>query len=100
MKFLYFRPCREPIKMEVSKEIPYKLKKIQAVVTSPTTTVGADDLMIILTHGAGGDMNTEQLCFVTKKLVDAGFKVLRFTCKPPNFSYRVKVFMAVLVCIE
>ena len=85
--------------MEVCKEIPYKLKKIQAILTSPPTTTTLDDHMIILTHGAGGDMNTEQLCYVTKQLVDAGFKVLRFTCKPPNFAYRVKVFLTILVCV-
>ena len=83
-------------------DVPYKLKKIQAVLTSPSpasaSPSSADNAtekinaMVILTHGAGGDMNSEQLCFISKRLVDAGLKVLRFTCKPPNFGYRLSLF--------
>jgi len=51
-----------------------------------------------MTHGVGGDMNTEQLCCLSKQLAEYGFNVLRFTCKPPNFKYRVKAFSTVLVC--
>ena len=52
---------------------------------------------IILTHGAGGDMNNKQLVSMTTALTEYGFIVLRFTCKPPNFQYRLKAYKAVVV---
>ncbi|CAG2240846.1 Testis-expressed protein 30 [Mytilus edulis] len=51
---------------------------------------------IILTHGAGGDMNHKQLVGIAEKLAKAGYLVLRFTCKGLNLAYRTKVFTGIV----
>ncbi|CAB1457560.1 unnamed protein product [Pleuronectes platessa] len=50
---------------------------------------------VILTHGAGGDMNVPQLVSLSHALASSGFICLRFTCRALNLSYRVKVYHAV-----
>ena len=52
---------------------------------------------VILTHGAGGDMNHAQLVSFATALAEVGFLVLRFTCKGLNIKYRSKVYLTVLV---
>lgn len=52
---------------------------------------------IILTHGAGGDMNHKQLVGIAEKLAKAGYLVLRFTCKGLNLAYRTKVYTGIVV---
>ncbi|XP_060558055.1 testis-expressed protein 30-like [Ruditapes philippinarum] len=75
--------------------IPYKEKIIDACVTLPdvTKTTGYG---VILTHGAGGDMNLLQLKLLSEHLASKGVMAVRFTCKGLNLAYRVKVYTCVL----
>ncbi|XP_036936085.1 testis-expressed protein 30-like [Acanthopagrus latus] len=50
---------------------------------------------VILTHGAGGDMNFRHLVSLAQALASEGFLCLRFTCKGLNLGYRVKAYRAV-----
>ncbi|ESO96548.1 hypothetical protein LOTGIDRAFT_115858, partial [Lottia gigantea] len=52
---------------------------------------------VILTHGAGGDMNTKQLVLFSEQLAKDGFLVLRFTCKGLNLIHRSNIYLHVLV---
>ncbi|XP_028291896.1 testis-expressed protein 30 [Gouania willdenowi] len=76
-------------------QVPFGVKKpldavlsVPAAVTSPRTAV-------ILTHGAGGDMNFIHLVSLAQYLASQGFICLRFTCKGLNLGYRVKAYRAV-----
>uniref|UniRef100_A0A8C5NEW9 Testis expressed 30 n=1 Tax=Gouania willdenowi TaxID=441366 RepID=A0A8C5NEW9_GOUWI len=80
--------------------VPFGVKKpldavlsVPAAVTSPRTAV-------ILTHGAGGDMNFIHLVSLGQYLASQGFICLRFTCKGLNLGYRVKAYRAVWVLNE
>lgn len=54
---------------------------------------------VILTHGAGGDMNFKHLVSLAHALASNGSLCLRFTCKGLNLAYRVKAYHAVWVSI-
>merc|ERR1711982_194688 len=41
-------------------------------------------------------MNSVQLMNFVESLHSHGFVTVRFTCKPPNFAYRVRCYKAVL----
>lgn len=45
---------------------------------------------VLLGHGAGGDMNTGNLPALAQAFADAGYVVVRLTCKPPVLATRVK----------
>ena len=75
--------------------IPYKDKFISAIITQSKSE--KPDYGIILTHGAGGDMNLTQLSVLARQLAGNGFQVVRFTCKGLNLQYRVNVYKEVLV---
>uniref|UniRef100_A0A7M5WYM9 KANL3/Tex30 alpha/beta hydrolase-like domain-containing protein n=1 Tax=Clytia hemisphaerica TaxID=252671 RepID=A0A7M5WYM9_9CNID len=83
---------------ENSLDIPFGEKRIPAIITShhSSNKDNNENAWVILTHGAGGDMNTKQLYTLSQHFASSGFTVLRFTCKPPNFKYRVKVFTQVI----
>ncbi|XP_033842398.2 testis-expressed protein 30 [Periophthalmus magnuspinnatus] len=76
--------------------IPFGAKQLSAVLCRPTVPLqdGAD-VGVILSHGAGGDMNFRQLVSLAHTLAAKGFLCLRFTCKAPNLVYRVKAYSAV-----
>ncbi|XP_035688921.1 testis-expressed protein 30-like [Branchiostoma floridae] len=75
-------------------QIPFNKKHLPAVLTRPSR--GQPRYGVILTHGAGGDMDHAHLRGVAQVLAGAGYLCLRFTCKGLNISYRIRAFTAVL----
>ncbi|KAK2839578.1 hypothetical protein Q5P01_013318 [Channa striata] len=75
-------------------EVPFESRRVDAVLCVPASADDADTA-VILTHGAGGDMNFRHLVSVAHALASNGFLCLRFTCKGLNLGYRVKVYQAV-----
>lgn len=71
-------------------------KVVHTVIRTPVKTTTWTNYAIIITHGAGGDMNSTQLMNFVESLHTYGFVTVRFTCKPPNFAYRVRCYKAVL----
>ncbi|XP_057316707.1 testis-expressed protein 30-like isoform X1 [Hydractinia symbiolongicarpus] len=82
--------------MEENLEIVVGDKQLHGILTKPNQFSSWSKYAVIITHGAGGDINNTHLIRITEKLVYYGFIVLRFTCKPPNFQFRVKCYRAVL----
>jgi len=82
--------------METSYSIPIETKYISTVVTKPAHSTSWSNYAVILTHGAGGDINVEDIKAITDKLSHAGFIVVRFNSKTPNFQYRLKCFRTVV----
>lgn len=81
--------------------VPFRKKNITARIDSKNDTAKylQNKIWIVLTHGAGGDMNTPQLNAIADSLVKADFIVFRFTCKGLNIKYRINVFAEILVSI-
>ncbi|XP_070979510.1 testis-expressed protein 30 [Oncorhynchus clarkii lewisi] len=79
---------------EDSMTIPFGEKNLVAVLSIPAN---ASDVQtaVILTHGAGGDMNFKHLVSLAHALSSNGLLCLRFTCKGLNLVYRVKAYHAV-----
>ncbi|XP_041115377.1 testis-expressed protein 30 [Polyodon spathula] len=78
---------------EVNVNIPFGDKSLDGIVSVP------DDhnlCGVILTHGAGGDMNFRQLVSITTFLASNGILCVRFTCKGLNLGYRVNAYKAVV----
>ncbi|NXS06579.1 TEX30 protein, partial [Neodrepanis coruscans] len=77
----------------VKVKIPFGNKYLDAVFSVPekTSTYG-----VILTHGAGGDMNLPPLLSLAAYLASHGVLCLRFTCKGLNVAYRTKAFKTVV----
>ncbi|XP_029568197.1 testis-expressed protein 30 [Salmo trutta] len=65
------------------------------VVLSVPANASAVQTAVILTHGAGGDMNLKHLVSLAHVLASNGLLCLRFTCKGLNLVYRVKAYNAV-----
>ncbi|KAM9565418.1 testis-expressed protein 30 [Guaruba guarouba] len=80
-------------KAEVKVKIPFGNKYLDAVFSVPEKkpTYG-----MILTHGAGGDMNFPHLVSLAACLASHGVLCLRFTCKGLNIAYRAKAFKTVV----
>ena len=80
-------------------KVPFGTKYLDASLCfrSPVESV---DRAVIVTHGAGGDMNLPQLVALARALASGGFLCLRFTCKGPNLAHRVKAYRAVWVSIS
>ncbi|XP_017558473.1 testis-expressed protein 30 isoform X2 [Pygocentrus nattereri] len=72
--------------------IPFGTKVLDGVLTVPE--VEAVRTGLILTHGAGGDMNLKALRSLASCTAASGVLCLRFTCKSLNFTYRVRAFQA------
>ncbi|XP_064599730.1 testis-expressed protein 30-like [Liolophura sinensis] len=51
---------------------------------------------MLLTHGAGGSMDSAELPALASHLASHGLICLRFTCKGLNLNYRVKMYQQVL----
>ncbi|NXS94711.1 TEX30 protein, partial [Jacana jacana] len=77
----------------VKVKIPFGNKYLDAIFSVPEkkSTHG-----VILTHGAGGDMNFPHLVSLAACLASHGVLCLRFTCKGLNITYRTKAFKAVV----
>lgn len=78
-------------------KVPFGNKHVDAVLCVPAAAQTDRHSAVILTHGAGGDMNFTHLVSLAHALASNGFICLRFTCKSLNLSYRVKVYQAVWV---
>ncbi|KAJ8255563.1 hypothetical protein COCON_G00194270 [Conger conger] len=80
-------------------KIPFGSKHLDATLCIP---VEACDVRtaVVLTHGAGGDMNFKHLVVLAEVLASTGLLCLRFTCKGLNLVYRVKAYHAVVEYIQ
>ncbi|KAM3862373.1 uncharacterized protein tex30 [Diretmus argenteus] len=77
-------------------KVPFGTKHLDAAISVPASTTGVQyDTAVILTHGAGGDMNFKHLVSLAHALASNGFICLRFTCKGLNLVYRVKAYRTV-----
>lgn len=88
--------CSPLIRFQDTVKVPFGTKHLEAVVCIPAA-VRDVHTAVILTHGAGGDMNYKQLVSLAQALASSGFLCIRFTCKGLNLSYRVKAYHAVWV---
>ncbi|XP_042587096.1 testis-expressed protein 30 [Cyprinus carpio] len=89
--------------MEFSEEnvrIPFEQKELDGVFTVPADVSAGHCTAVVLTHGAGGDMRTKQLESLAHALARSGVLCLRFTCRPPNFLYRIRAYSAVVEYIK
>ena len=87
------------LKFQVPVQIPLDDRRcLDAVVTVPKFKSTWSCFCVVMTHGAGGDLNTAPLSKLAKELSTSGLISLRFTCKTPNFAYRVRCFAAAVVC--
>ncbi|XP_013887296.1 testis-expressed sequence 30 protein isoform X1 [Austrofundulus limnaeus] len=80
---------------EETVKLPFGKKDLDAVLCFPTSVRTDVHTAVILTHGAGGDMNFRHLVSLARALASQGFLCLRFTCKALNLSYRIKAYSAV-----
>lgn len=77
-------------------QVPFGTKSLDAALSFPASVKGVHTA-VVLTHGAGGDMNFKHLVSLAHALASGGFLCLRFTCKGLNLGYRVKAYRAVWV---
>ncbi|NXL60239.1 TEX30 protein, partial [Chordeiles acutipennis] len=77
----------------VKVKIPFGNKYLDATFSVPEKMSAYG---VILTHGAGGDMNFPHLVSLAAYLASHGVLCLRFTCKGLNIAYRTKAFKAVV----
>ncbi|KAJ8252965.1 hypothetical protein GJAV_G00207680 [Gymnothorax javanicus] len=84
---------------EEKVKIPFGSKQLDATLCIPTE---ASDVRtaVILTHGAGGDMNFKHLVLLAEVLASTGLLCLRFTCKGLNLVYRIKAYNAVVEYVK
>lgn len=75
-------------------KIPFGNKQLDAIFNVPEKKLRYG---VILTHGAGGDMNFPQLVSLAAYLASQGILCLRFTCKGLNIAYRTKAYKTVVV---
>lgn len=77
-------------------KVPFAAKHLDAALCYPAPVRDAHTA-VILTHGAGGDMNFKHLVSLARCLASGGVICLRFTYKGLNLGYRVKAYRAVWV---
>lgn len=75
--------------------IPFGSKQLEGALIFPETECAQTAL--ILTHGAGGDMNLKQLMSLARDVATSGLLCLRFTCKSLNLAHRVRAYEAAVV---
>ncbi|KAM8975086.1 testis-expressed protein 30 isoform 1-T1 [Pelodytes ibericus] len=80
---------------EETIKIPFGKKSLEAVFSVPGV-FSPGMYSVILTHGAGGDMNFPHLVSLASYLATHGVLCLRFTCKGLNIAYRTKAYSTVL----
>ncbi|XP_063999863.1 testis-expressed protein 30 isoform X2 [Pogoniulus pusillus] len=78
---------------EVKVKIPFGNKYLDAIFSLPEKK---PKYGVILTHGAGGDMNFPHLVSLAACLASHGVLCLRFTCKGLNIAHRTKAFKTVV----
>ena len=76
-------------------QVVHNDKQIEGCMHRPVEN--SNGYCIILTHGAGGDMNHGSLQSAAEAVSKEGFTCVRFTCKSLNLVYRTRVFKSVLV---
>ncbi|XP_026232711.1 testis-expressed protein 30 [Anabas testudineus] len=79
---------------EAAVKVPFEGKQLDAVLCVPASVTDVHTA-VVLTHGAGGDMNFRHLLSLAHELSSNGFLCLRFTCKALNLAYRVRAYRAV-----
>ncbi|XP_069061295.1 testis-expressed protein 30 isoform X4 [Pleurodeles waltl] len=84
---------------EEQVKLIFGLKYLDAVYSIPVKQQ-APLYGVILTHGAGGDMNSKQLGSLASYLAAHGILCLRFTCKGPNLVYRTKAYKVALEMLQ
>ncbi|XP_040005126.1 testis-expressed protein 30 [Xiphias gladius] len=75
-------------------KVPFGTRRLDAAVCAPASARDVHTA-VVLTHGAGGDMNFKHLTSLARALASRGFLCLRFTCKGLNLGYRVRAYRAV-----
>ncbi|KAL2080797.1 hypothetical protein ACEWY4_022650 [Coilia grayii] len=80
---------------EETVKIPFGEKCLDAVVTIPDEVAQVRSVLL-LTHGAGGDMNFRHLVSLAQAVAARGHLCMRFTCKALNLAHRVKAYRAAL----
>ncbi|XP_019385236.1 PREDICTED: testis-expressed sequence 30 protein isoform X2 [Crocodylus porosus] len=78
---------------EVKVKIPFGNKYLDAIFSVPERILAHG---VVLTHGAGGDMNFPHLVSLATYLASHGVLCLRFTCKGLNITYRTKAYKRVV----
>lgn len=78
--------------------IPFGSKELEGALTVPETE--CVQTALILTHGAGGDMNLKPLMSLARAAATSGLLCLRFTCKSLNLAHRVKAYEAAVVSAD
>ncbi|EDO48462.1 predicted protein [Nematostella vectensis] len=73
--------------------IPVEDRVLDGVINVPSPS-SWDGCAVVLTHGAGGDLHFHHLEQIATHLARTGILCLRFTCKTPNFQYRLRCFEA------
>ncbi|XP_047457151.1 testis-expressed protein 30 [Mugil cephalus] len=79
---------------EEAVKVPFGTRSLDAALCVPAS-LDRVRRAVILTHGAGGDMNFRHLVSLAHCLASRGIICFRFTCKGLNLSYRVKAYRAV-----
>ncbi|KAJ8386721.1 hypothetical protein AAFF_G00166700 [Aldrovandia affinis] len=80
-------------------KIPFGSKHLDATLSIPAKASDVKSA-VVLTHGAGGDMNFRHLVSLAEVLASTGLLCLRFTCKGLNLVYRVKAYNAVVEYVQ
>ncbi|KAF3842938.1 hypothetical protein F7725_001787 [Dissostichus mawsoni] len=91
-------PCschRTRVRDSETVKVPFGTKHLDTALCFPSSVTDVHTA-VILTHGAGGDMNFKHLVSLAHALASDGFLCIRFTCKGLNLGYRVKAYRAVL----
>lgn len=88
---------------QIDVKIPNGSSPIAACISIPTTydkSKADQHHLVILTHGAGGDMNNDFLVKLADYLASNGILCLRFTCSSLNLPVRVKAFHAAISFVK
>ncbi|XP_034417670.1 testis-expressed protein 30 isoform X3 [Cyclopterus lumpus] len=80
--------------VEDTVKVPFGTKSLDAAMCLPAVATDVHTA-VILTHGAGGDMNFKHLVSLAHALASNGFLCFRFTCKGLHLGYKVKAYRAV-----
>ncbi|XP_061924455.1 testis-expressed protein 30 isoform X2 [Entelurus aequoreus] len=92
---LYWRKLEMDKFCEDKVKVPFGSKFLDAALCVPASSPESHATTgVILTHGAGGDMNFKHLISLAHALASNGFLCLRFTCKGLNLAHRVKAYRA------
>ena len=81
---------------QVPVKIPVEDRELDGVFNFPCES-SWNGCAVVMTHGAGGDVNYLHLEKLASHLASTGILCLRFTCRTRNFLYRTECFAAVVV---